>query len=65
MTQQDQERLVWLCTRIQQEKDRDKFTALVAELNELLQREEKLLTGPPRPKPAAESGVPSPRQRRN
>lgn len=65
MTPENQERLLWLCQQIQEEKDRNKFTALVAELNELLQREEKLTAAPAKLKPAAKSGAPSPRQRRN
>jgi hypothetical protein len=65
MTPKDQERLVWLCNRIQEEKDRDKFTALVVELNELLQRDERLVREPAKPKPAAESAIPSSRQRGN
>ena len=66
MTPEDQKRLLWLCQQIQEEKDRDKFTALVVELNELLQREEMRFTSnADKAKSASPSGSPSVHQRRN
>jgi len=38
MTSEERERMNWLCNRIQNEKDPEKFDALVQELNELLEQ---------------------------
>lgn len=66
MSPEDQERLRWLCQRIQEEKDHDKFTALVIELNDLLQRNEThFAADATKPKPAAGSGSSAPRERHN
>ena len=36
MTPDERQRLDWLCTQIKDEKDHDKFIALIRELNKLL-----------------------------
>jgi hypothetical protein len=41
MTPEERERMNWLVLRIQQEKDHDKFTELVDELNKLIEQKEE------------------------
>lgn len=48
MTPEERERMNWLILRIQQEKDQDKFTKLVEELDKLIQQKESRF--PPKPK---------------
>jgi len=43
MTPEERERMNSLCKQIQSEKDREKFTQLVIELNNLLERKESRL----------------------
>jgi len=43
MTPEEKSELDVLCQRIQEEHDRDKFTELVTQLNDLLERKEKRL----------------------
>ena len=43
MTPDEVERMKALCQRIAIEKDQDKFSQLIAELNELLERKDKRL----------------------
>jgi len=38
MTSDERERMHWLCNRIAEEKDAQKFIALIRELNDLLER---------------------------
>jgi hypothetical protein len=44
MNNEERQRMNWLCQRIQEEQDRDRFTELIAELNELLARQEERLS---------------------
>lgn len=43
MTPDERERMAILCERIAKEQDRDKFTALVRELNDLLEAKNRRL----------------------
>ena len=43
MTTEEKERMEWLCKQIQVEQDSSKFTKLITELNQLLQRKEHRL----------------------
>jgi hypothetical protein len=47
MTPEERERMNWLVLRIQQEKDHEKFTKLVEELNKLIAQKEHRF--PPKP----------------
>jgi hypothetical protein len=49
LTPKEQERMNWLCQRIQEENDHSKFIALVRELNELLERKERQIEEPLEP----------------
>lgn len=48
MTPEEEERMNWLCKQIQTEKDQNKFSALVRELNELLAQKGFRLNDPPK-----------------
>jgi hypothetical protein len=50
VTPDERERMNWLCTRIQEEKDQTKFNELVSELNGLLETNAHRL-GSEQPKP--------------
>jgi hypothetical protein len=43
MTSEERERMNWLCLEIQEETDHARFTALVRELNDLLESKEHRL----------------------
>jgi hypothetical protein len=43
VTPEERERMMYLCERIQEEKDRTKFMELVKELLELMERKERRL----------------------
>ncbi len=43
MTPEERERMNWLCSEIQKEKDHDKFSKLVLELDELFEKKEQRL----------------------
>lgn len=47
MTPDEVERMNTLCKQIEVEKDRHKFSQLIAELNELLERKNKRFDTPP------------------
>lgn len=49
MTPEEREQMDELCKRIQEERDPQKFSELVAELDELLSTKEERLTSEPRP----------------
>jgi len=40
LTPEERERIEWLCQQIQKEKDQNKFSDLVRQLNELLEKRE-------------------------
>lgn len=44
MNDEERKRMNWLCQRIQEEQDRNRFMELIAELNELLARQEERLS---------------------
>lgn len=44
MTLEQNERMVWLCSQIQLETDPPRFSSLVNELNELLEKKEPRVT---------------------
>jgi hypothetical protein len=43
MTPEERERMMWLCKRIQEEKDLKTFNQLVLELDELFEKKEQRL----------------------
>ena len=43
MTPEEIERMNWLCKRIQEEQDQQRFNELVVELNTVLERKERRL----------------------
>jgi hypothetical protein len=49
MTPDEREQMAILCQRIAVEQDRDKFTELVDQLNELLERKVQRLSHPSKP----------------
>ncbi len=55
MTPEERERMNWLCQRIQDERDQKKFTDLVRELNDLLERKGHRLEDTAKDGPAQES----------
>ncbi|HTU42780.1 MAG TPA: hypothetical protein VMF10_13805 [Candidatus Aquilonibacter sp.] len=44
MNDEERQRMNWLCQRIQEEQDHNRFSELIAELNELLARQEERLS---------------------
>lgn len=52
MTPDEREEMAILCQRIAVEQDRHKFTELVDQLNELLDRKGKRLNAPPKSDPS-------------
>jgi len=60
MTPDEREQMAILCQRIAVEQDRDKFTDLVDQLNELLEHKERRLNNPSQSHPSAAVRLPDP-----